>query len=173
MSAQPIITYQKTAQLSVEIYVQPPTKFIIENSAKLLPQWKNSPQTVVIILLHSTRPLEIITEQVQEEKKRLKEEFLQLGQTIKSTAQRENWLIEIIDPQEGKPINSANGEIIFDTVAVVHQLLGFDFNNTKDGCKVLNHPSQKTAIYPSLLLSDAQKQEIYYLVVETINSSIS
>ena len=112
------------------------------------------PKTTVIILLYSFIPLETTNRQVELEKKRLREEFLTLSKRIKLTFQKEGKLIAIIEPQNGKPINSPAGQLSFDIIAVVHQLLNLSFYQ-KNGCKVLNHPIQQTAIYPSLLLSDA------------------
>jgi hypothetical protein len=41
-------------------------------------------------------------------------EFLKLGKNILSVAQRKKWLIKVINPQDGKSINSTSGEITFD-----------------------------------------------------------
>ena len=112
------------------------------------------PKSTVIILLYSFIPLETTNRQVELEKKRLREEFLTLSKRIKLTFQKEGKLIAIIDPQDGKPINYPASKLSFDIIAVVHQLLNLSFYQ-KNGCKVLNHPIQQTAIYPSLLLSDA------------------
>ncbi|MGK7883830.1 MAG: methylmalonic aciduria and homocystinuria type D protein [Crocosphaera sp.] len=148
-----IITYQKTAQLPIEIYVQPVTQFITNNSSLLLPELDIVPKTTVIILLYSFIPLETSNRQVELEKQRLREEFLTLSKRIKLTFQKQGALITIIDPQDGKPINSPASKLSFDIIAVVHQLLNFSFYQIH-GCKVLNHPIQQTAIYPGLLLSD-------------------
>ncbi|CCQ53803.1 hypothetical protein CWATWH0402_4248 [Crocosphaera watsonii WH 0402] len=153
LNINPIITYQKTAQLPIEIYVQPVTQFITNNSSLLLPEWHIVPKTAVIILLYSFIPLETSNRQVELEKQRLREEFLTLSKRIKITFQKQGTLIAIIDPQDGKPINSPASQLSFDIIAVVHQLLNFSFYQIH-GCKVLNHPIQQTAIYPSLLLSD-------------------
>lgn len=166
---KPIIGYQQATQLLVEIYIQPPTRFVIENHSRLLPEWKFYPQTMVIILLEAKMSLQTINQQVQQEKQRLKEEFLKLGENIRSVSQRKKWLIEIIDPQDGKPINSASGEITFDIVSVVRELLGFKLDDTSNTCKLLNHPLKKTAIYPNLLLSDVDPKKINSLIKEVFN----
>ncbi|WP_243397345.1 hypothetical protein [Crocosphaera subtropica] len=148
-------------KLPIEIYIHPPTQFIVDNVSDLLPKWKLVPRSIIIILLHAKLPIEKINQETQTEKERLKEEFLQLGNKLKYVLQQENWLIEIIDPQEGKPINSKNATMNFDMIAIVNQILGFNYYHTKQGCKVLNHPTQKTAIYPSLLVSDTDNINIY------------
>ncbi|MEL4896315.1 hypothetical protein [Crocosphaera sp. Alani8] len=153
LNIKPIITYQKTAQLPIEIYVQPITPFITNNSSLLLPDLPIVPKTAVIILLYSFIPLETSNRQVELEKQRLRDEFFTLSKRIKLTFQKQGTLVAIIDPQDGKPINSPASQLSFDIIAVVHQLLNFSFYQLH-GCKVLNHPIQQTAIYPSLLLSD-------------------
>ncbi|MGB5596645.1 MAG: methylmalonic aciduria and homocystinuria type D protein [Crocosphaera sp.] len=173
LEINPIIAAQETAKLPMEIYVKPMTKFMLENLYKLLPECNFYPKTVVIILLYSPIPIDSISQQVQEEKQRLKEEFLKLANNIKLTAQQKKYFIDIIDPQDGKPINSGAGTINFDIIAVVHDLLGFSFQNTNDGCKVLNHPIQKSAIYPSIFLSDATLNEMNFIIKKYLKINAS
>lgn len=160
LSSNPIISYQKIVQLPIEIHVRKPSQFIIKNTVKLLPDWKSIPGSIIIVLLYSQIPIETVNQEVEIEKKRLKEEFLQFGNQLKLILQKEKYLIELIDPQQGKSIDSHEGTINFDIVAIIHQLLGFTFRNTDKGCKVLHHPTQKTAIYPSILLSDVSPKLI-------------
>ncbi len=68
LEINPIIAYQETAKLPIEIYVKPMSKFMFENLYKLLPECTLSPKTVVIILLYSQIPIDSISKQVQEEK---------------------------------------------------------------------------------------------------------
>lgn len=161
---QPFITYQKTIQLPIEIYSYPPTQFIVDHTSDLLPTWKSIPKSILIILLHAKLPIEIINQETKTEKERLKQEFLQLGNKLKYSLQQENCFIEIIDPQEGKPINDQDATMNFDMIAIVNQILGFNYYHTKQGCKVLNHVTQKTAIYPSILLSDTDPIHVYNLI---------
>ena len=160
LSSNPIITYQKIVQLPIEIYVRKPSQFIIKNTVKLLPDWTSLPGSIIIVLLYSQIPIETVNQEVEREKQRLKQEFLQFGNQLKLILQKEKYLIELIDPQEGKPMNTEEGSIRFDIVATIHQLLGFTFRNTDKGCKMLDHPAQKTAIYPSILLSDVSPKLI-------------
>lgn len=170
-SSQPIVTSQTTTSLSTEIYVRSPTQFILENYASFLPEWKIAPQTVVIMLLASRMGLLTIDQQVQFEKQRLRKEFFQLGQTIQSACQSREQLIAIIDPQDGRPVQSPLAQITVDVVAVVHQLLKFRVQRTREGCKILNHPIRKTAIYPSLLLSSGDSRAMYSLLQKIVPSS--
>ncbi|YAI81895.1 MAG: hypothetical protein ACQJCO_08950 [cyanobacterium endosymbiont of Rhopalodia sterrenbergii] len=93
---------------------------------------------------------------------------MKLGENIQAVVEREKWLIEVIDPQDGKPINSAPGKIYFDIVSVIHELLDLRVDDTKNGCKILHHPLKKTAIYPNLLLSDVDNKRMIYLIEEAL-----
>ncbi|WP_267383183.1 hypothetical protein [Cyanobacterium sp. uoEpiScrs1] len=168
LSNKPIISYQQATKFFIEIYIQPPTKFIIDNYSILLPDCKFYPQTIAIILLEARMSLEKNNKQVQQEKQRLKKEFLKLGNKIQSIAKKEKWLVEIIDPQNGKPINSTSSQINFDIVSIVHELLGFTFNNTNSGCKLLNHPLKATAIYPNIILSNIDHKQMDFLIKKTL-----
>ncbi len=132
-----------------EVYYKYPTQFILDNWPKLLPTWSVSPQRVVIILLKSQFALDIENEMIQKEKERLLDEFYKLSKVFIE----QGIATEIISPPDGTPQYSMQGELTFDVVAVVHQLLGFDFSDTPKGCKVLKHPIWKEAVYPGLLLS--------------------
>ncbi len=154
LANNPIISYQKTVRLPIEIYIKKPSDFIINNISQLLPNWKIHPASIIIVLFYCQIPIKTVNQGVETEKKRLKQEFLQFANSLRVILQKEKCLIEIIDPQEGKPINTNQGAINFDIVATIHQLLGFSFENTNEGCKILNHPTQKNAIYPTILLSN-------------------
>ncbi|MDJ0659200.1 MAG: hypothetical protein QNJ42_06875 [Crocosphaera sp.] len=151
---KPLIIYQATIKLPIEIYIHPPTQFIIDHVSDLLPTWTLLPRSILIILLYSKVPIETISQETQEEKERLKQEFLLLGNRLQSILKQENCFIEIIDPQEGTPIHSNDTILNFDMIAIINQSLGFNYYNTEQGCKILNHPTQKNAIYPSILVSD-------------------
>lgn len=165
---KPLVTYQTTIKLPIEIYIHPPTQFIVDNFSDLLPQWKTIPRSILIILLYAKIPIETISQETLEEKERLKQEFLQLGNRLKYILEEDNCFIEIIDPQEGKSINSNDTKINFDMIAVVNQSLGFNYYHTEQGCKVLQHPTQKTAIYPSLLVSDTDPVIINNLLQKVV-----
>lgn len=157
---KPFILNQTTINLPIEIYICYPTQFIVDNAYNLLPTWTVIPKSILIVLLHAKLPIEIINKETQIEKERLKKEFLQLGNKFKSILQQNNCFIEIIDPQNGKQMNQ-NTTMNFDMIAIVNQTLSFDYYHTKQGCKVLDHPTQKTAIYPSIIVSDTDPINMY------------
>ncbi|MDJ0843401.1 hypothetical protein [Crocosphaera sp.] len=167
---KPLITYQTTIKFPIEIYIHTPTQFIIDHVTDLLPTWKSIPRSILIILLYAKIPIETISQETEEEKERLKQEFLQLAHRMKQISEQDNYFIEIIDPQEGKPINFNDTKMNFDIIAIVNQSLGFNYYNTEQGCKILHHPTQKTAIYPSLLVSDTDTVIIKNLLEKSLNN---
>jgi hypothetical protein len=78
-------------------------------------------------------------------------EFLKLGENIRSVAKRKKWLIEVINPQDGKSINSTSGEMTFYIVSIIHELPYFRLYDTNNGCEISSHPLQPTVIYPNFL----------------------
>ena len=150
----------------MEIYIQPPSSFIFENRTQLLPDWNHPPKILVIVLLQSQWALKSEGELIQVEKDKLRTQFIQFAHYFQSVCTQKKLLTEIIDPQNGQPLNSAKGEISFDIVAVVHQLLNFNFELTLAGCKVLKHPLWNTAVYPGILLSLASPEKIKSILQE-------
>lgn len=55
LKIKPLITYQIMVKLPIEIYIHPPTQFIVDNVSDLLPKWKLVPRSIIIILLHADR----------------------------------------------------------------------------------------------------------------------
>jgi hypothetical protein len=137
----------------MEIYIKPPSKFILNYWQQLLPQWIKVPQTVILILLPSQYSLDTSTEIIELEKNRLLLQFMIIAKSIKILCEEQGLLSEIISPKDGFPLNSLPGKMNFDLVAITHELLGFDFYQTSAGCKVLYHPQWGSAMYTSMIIS--------------------
>ncbi|MGK7931422.1 MAG: hypothetical protein AB4041_08305 [Microcystaceae cyanobacterium] len=150
-----------------EIYLISPTLFIKENVDQLLPSWSNYPTTLIIILYFSNKLISSDILEVEREKKRLKNDFLQKGYQLRRKGLEQKALMEMIDPQDGYPINSGKGAISFDIVAIIHEQLGFKVNQ-KNGCKCLNHPLYQNAIYPCLLLTNALDKDLEFLILNRL-----
>ena len=99
----------------------------------------------------------------------MRQEFLKLGKTIQLILQKKQYLAEVIDPRDGKPINSVSGSIFFDNVAVVHKSLMMHYISFGK-CKLLHHPFQKTSIYPGLMITNAKTERIRDLITAKIVS---
>lgn len=145
--------------LMVEIFIKPVTPFIENHCLSLLPDWQFPPQTVIIVLLPSPISLDLNTPEIELEKEKLRHHFLVLAQNIKAQLSPNHQLTEIIDPQDGYPLHTARGTLNFNIVEVVHQLLGFPYSATPEGCKVLHHPTWQTAVYPSLLIAQMSPKQ--------------
>lgn len=150
----------------IEIYIKSPTLFMMDHWAKLLPNWKITPQTIVLVLLKSQFPLDREGKFIKLEKDRLLKHFLILGESFYVASERRGFLTEIISPKDGTPQYSPQGTLIFDLVAAVHYSLGFDFFRTVKGCKVLKHPVWQTAVYPGLFLSTATASDVKDILAE-------
>ena len=140
---------------SIDYYLKSPTNFMISNHSKLLPDWPIIPLTMVIVFLKAKYPLEEEDINIDREKQRLLQQFLDFGKSIYSACQQQNLLVEVISPQNGYPLYSSKGDLVFDLVTIVHDSLNFKIFPTNQGCKVLQHPFWNTAVYPGLILSTA------------------
>ena len=163
-----VINQEKTDDI-YEIYLLEPTRYILNNYSQLFASWGKSPHSLIIVLLYSTIPLNNNCARVRREKNRLKENFLRLGKTIQLTLQKKQFLIEIIDPQDGKPLFSNSDQIFLDSVAVVHKSLMMHYISFGK-CKLLHHPFQKTSIYPGLMITNAKTERIRDLITAKIVS---
>lgn len=143
-----------------------------DNWERLLPDWKVSPPTIVLILLNSQFPLDSEGELIEAEKDRLFQQFWQWGQSFNLVSHQRGFLSEIISPQDGTPQYSRRGDAHFDLVAAVHHSLGFDFSRTLKGCKVLKHPVWQAAVYPGLFLSEAKVAAVKSILSQIVGDGI-
>lgn len=144
----------------MEIYIKPPTKFILSNWQQLLPQWTTIPQTVILILLPAKYCLDDSTILIESEKNRLLTEFFNLARSIQDLCNQQQILSEIISPKDGFPFNSTKGNFTFDLVAIIHESLGFKFQKTSHGCKIVHHPNWGQAMYPGMMVSLGSRETI-------------
>ncbi len=150
--------------MTTEIYIKSPTSFIENHYLDLLPDWSSMPESVIIILLKSQLSLRDDNILIEQEKQRLRQHFISLAQNIQWHCQTQDSLSEIIDPKDGYAFNKTQGKVNFDVIEVVHQLLGFPYYKTPEGCKVLDHPLWQIAVYPSLLLFNIAPNKVLNLL---------
>ena len=153
-----------------EFYLKSPTLFIQTHRFKLLPGWTIAPQMMVIVLLKAKYPLEKEGEKICQEKNRLAAQMTSLGAEFYRICHQAGILSEIILPKTGLPIYSQEGEVNFDLVETVHSSLGYPFSKTHNNCKVFQHPTWQTAVYPGLFLSTASADDTQ-LILEQLPSS--
>lgn len=147
-----------------EIHFKPPTPFMLNNWEKLLPDWRIPPQSIAIVLIKAQFPLDSENRYIEAEKDRLLHQFLLLGETFKQAIHQQGFMTEVISPKDGKPQYSGAGQLTFDLVATVNYSLGFKFDRTVKGCKILKHPLWENAVYPGIFLSDAPKSQLQLIM---------
>ena len=106
------------------------------------------------------------TPETEQQKQRLREQFIAFGQRFASKLYEIGYLSEIFDPQTGLPLLSEPGQLKLDDVAVVQACLGYQLID-RGGCSILQHPVWGSAVYPSILVSSA-RPEILESVAKTI-----
>ncbi|MFQ3616152.1 MAG: methylmalonic aciduria and homocystinuria type D protein [Cyanobacteriota bacterium] len=134
--------------------VHPPSDYILQHQARLLPTWSHSIASVLVMLQPSPVALLERTLDSEPEKEKLRSRFLELGRAIAQTLQRQGYLADLFDPRTGWPILSARGTLPLDDVAVARSALGYS-TDRYGNCRVILHPRLGTAVYPSTLVSSA------------------
>ncbi len=147
----------------MEISIHSPTQFIIKNQKGIIPEWEKPIKSIIIILQKSQFPLIEKTPLIEEEKNRLRDNFIQLGNKIISILNPQGIITEIIDPATGYPQISSPGEITHDDIKTIQILLNFPV--TPYGkCKLINHPRWGNAVYPGIIMSTASPTQLNLLL---------
>ncbi|MFN9176218.1 MAG: hypothetical protein ACK58N_17380 [Synechocystis sp.] len=137
----------------MERYLSKPTPFMADHWSEILPDWTRPPQAIAICLLRAKVPLDLDGKPQHREKDRLLNEFLAFGNRLVQRDLPISHYVEIISPQDGKPVFSQAGNSHVDLVATVHHCLGFPFIRSPQGCKLLLHPEWRSAVYPGLVIT--------------------
>jgi Methylmalonic aciduria and homocystinuria type D protein len=144
---------------AVQISIHNPSQYICANCEQILPDWKQQQFLWVIVVLQQSRyQLEEKTAQIEIEKERLREKFMRFGCDLAFNLRDRCYLTDLIDPRTGYPLLSHPGPVPHDDTAVAKALL--DYSVIKNECCVLVHPQWGTAVYPSVLLSEAPPEMI-------------
>lgn len=139
---------------AVQISIHAPSQYICANCERILPDWKEQPFLWVVIVLQQSRyQLVESTAEIETEKERLREKFMRFGCDLVFNLRDRGYLTDLIDPRTGYPLMSHPGAIPHNDTAVVKALLNYPV--IKNKCCVLVHPNWGTAVYPSILISEA------------------
>jgi hypothetical protein len=161
----PINLVGKTGQ-AVQISIHSPSQYICANRERILPDWQNCPCLWVVIVLQQSRyPLVKSTPEIEQEKEHLREKFMRFGCDLAFQLRDRGYLTDLIDPRTGYPLLSHPGAIPHNDTAVVKALLNYPVMKNK--CCVLVHPTWGTAVYPSVIISEAPPSMIESFIQET------
>jgi hypothetical protein len=151
---------------AIQISIHNPSQYICANCEKILPDWKQQQFLWVVVVLQQAKyPLTEFTAEVEREKERLREKFMRFGCDVAFNLRDRGYVTDLIDPRTGYPLLSHPGLVPHDDTAVAQALLGYPVMKNK--CSVLVHPEWGTAVYPSVLLSEAPP-EMMELVMKAI-----
>jgi len=153
-----------------EIYGTTPSLFIQQNWPKLLPHWSKPPQTLLLVCFRAQENLSFVNETVQREKDRLWQAFHHCAQRLHPIAQSQGILLEAICPKTGLAVQAPPQSGIFDLVYLFHDRLGFPWQRTTQGCKVVTHPRWQQAFYPALWISPQDSDRVTALVYDSLSS---
>lgn len=137
--------------------VHPPSEFISQHSEKLLPDWVAPIRSIVVVLQPAERELAECCPETDQQKQVLRSKFLAFGLRVTEILRQQGYLADLFDPKTGLPLLSESGSLRLDDVAVVRSTLGY---TTKliGNCATLIHPNWGSAVYPSILMSSANRE---------------
>ncbi|MEO1430485.1 MAG: methylmalonic aciduria and homocystinuria type D protein [Cyanobacteria bacterium J06632_19] len=140
----------------IEISIHAPTRYVRQNTQRILPDWSNKlGMSVAVVLQQSQFALTESSPRIEAEKQRLRAKFMRFASEVAFDLKDKNYFSDLIDPRTGYPVLSRPGQTPHDDTAVVKKLLKYPMICNK--CRVLIHPKWGTAVYPSILLSTAPK----------------
>jgi hypothetical protein len=143
--------------MAIDISVHLPNAFICDHWHQLLPDWVVPVLSILIVLQHCPVSLRTKTPETEVHKRRLREQFLQLGQQIVGRLQEMGYHADLFDPRTGQPVFSPPGSLALDDVAVVQDALGYPAIQA-GGCWLINHPLWGAAVFPSVIVSSAEPE---------------
>lgn len=135
--------------------VHAPSQYICRHLGKLLPTWSRPAAAVLVVLQPCSCDLSHKTPSTEDQKRTLRERFLQFGYRVAAQLQQLGHLADIFDPCTGLPLLSQPGQLRLDDVAVAQAVLGYEAVD-RHGCSVILHPTWGSSVYPSTLLSSAE-----------------
>lgn len=141
-----------------QISIHPPTPFLRDNLTRILPEWNADEIRVVIVLQRSRFPLVESTPEIEAEKNRLRDRFLNLAFDVASELNLRGWMTDIIDPKTGYPMLSQPGELHHSDATAVATLLNFPLR--RGLCSTAVHPDWGSAVYPGVFMSAAPRDRI-------------
>lgn len=149
----------------IQISIHSPTRYICDNCERILPDWKNKLEMLVVVVLQQSQfGLIESSPRIETEKQRLRAQFMKFACDVAFDLRDKNYLTDLIDPRTGYPLLSRPGQIPHDDTAVVKALLKYPLICNK--CRVLIHPKWGTAVYPGILISAAPQ----IIIARTIKS---
>ena len=150
----------------IQIYIDRPSDFMIDNQQQLLPSWDVLVTYAIVVLQKSRFPLTDIERDVIREKNYLREQFLRFGCDLIWQLRDRNYKSDLFDPRSGYPLISSPGNLTLNDNAVVNALLAFNLTKYKN-CSLLIHPQWKTAVYPSSIVSTAPREILESMLLKT------
>ncbi len=150
----------------IQIYIDRPSQFMMDNQQKLLPTWDVSIACAIVVLQKSRLPTSDVNPDVNQEKNYLREQFLRFGCDLIFQLRDRNYQSDLFDPRSGYPLISSKGKLTLNDNAVVNALLGFSVTKYNN-CSLLNHPQWKTAVYPSTIVSTASLEILESMLLKT------
>jgi hypothetical protein len=146
--------FQTPTGTSVQVCLNRPHQFMIDNQQQLLPNWNTSVTYIIILLQQSRFSLKQISSDVAHEKDNLRTKFIRFGCNLIFSLKDCNYQSDLFDPRTGYPLLTRQGKLALNDNAVVEALLGYPLTSYHN-CSLLTHPIWENAVYPSTVITSA------------------
>ncbi|MDJ1183869.1 methylmalonic aciduria and homocystinuria type D protein [Roseofilum casamattae] len=148
--------------MTMEISIHPPHDYLQQNLSELMPSCPTENVWTIIVLQQANLPLTEDLPGVPEEKDRLRDKFIgfveAIGDRLQHLSDGQNPFTDGFDPRTGTPLHSTPGSLTHSDVTAVRTALGYDL--IPGECAAISHPRWGTAVYPSVILSTAERENI-------------
>ena len=115
---------------------------------------------------HAKYDLVKMGDEIEEEKDRLLNVFMEFGRTLCETLLKENYWADLIDPCSGLPtLNTLSGNKVYSEVDGMQALLQYKVQNA-GCCKILLHPRYGSAVYPATIFCYAPRSRVLELLMQ-------
>lgn len=144
-------------------------EYVIKYRRELLPDWQENPQTIIFLFFQCKCTLDGTNLQEEQiEKDRLLVKFNYIGNQLYNVSKKQRILTEAICPKSGYPLYSTKGRQFFSIQHLVSRYLP-EFTIKSKICGLI-HPIWGQAVYPCIILSNAQPTEVKLIIEKLIFS---
>ena len=163
-----IKTFTTQSNKEVQVSIAPPSQFIFERQQQLLPNWNTPINRIILMLQQSDISLKELSNEVIQEKDRLREDFLRWGTSLIFALGDRGYKSDLFDPRNGYPLLAQQGQFPLDDNATVKALLNYPLESHK-GCSLISHPTWGYKVYPSTIVTSAPQEIVEALVKKLLS----
>lgn len=146
-------TYATPSGKEIQIHLVPPHQFALNHQKDLLPGWNIPISYLIFCLQQSSISLAESTNEVAQEKDKLRAKFIRFGCDLIFALQDQQHPSDLFDPRNGYPL-LAHSAMTWDDNAAITALLNYPAIKYRQ-CSLLIHPIWQYNVYPGTIVTSA------------------